>query len=63
MMRQSNSTAIYLRVSQGNGHDTESNSIGNQREMLRRYATDNGFTVYAEYVDDGISGTTFARVI
>jgi DNA invertase Pin-like site-specific DNA recombinase len=29
--------------------------------MLRRYATENKFHIYNEYIDDGISGTTFDR--
>ena len=29
--------------------------------MLQRYAKEHGFAVYSEYVDDGISGTTFER--
>jgi len=29
--------------------------------MLQRYAKEHGFAVYSEYVDDGISGTTFDR--
>ena len=62
MTQQSNSAAIYLRISRNYGGVTGAGSIGNQREMLRRYAKDNGFIVYAEYVDDGISGTTFNGV-
>jgi len=54
-------TAIYCRLSRDDGGDAESNSIGNQREQLTRYAIDHGFAVYGEYIDDGISGTTFDR--
>jgi len=53
--------AIYCRLSRDDGTDSESNSIGNQREMLRRYAKENGFNVYSEYVDDGYTGTDFER--
>ena len=53
--------AIYLRLSRDDGGDAESNSIGNQREMLRKYANENMMLVYDEYVDDGISGTHFER--
>jgi len=56
-----NNVAIYLRISRDDGGDAESNSIGNQREMLRRYAKDNNLAVFSEYADDGISGTTFER--
>jgi DNA invertase Pin-like site-specific DNA recombinase len=59
--QQANNAAIYLRLSRDDGGDAESNSIGTQREMLTRYAKDSGFVLYGEYVDDGISGTTFER--
>ena len=52
---------IYLRLSRDDGGDSESNSITNQREMLLKYASDKGIIVISEYVDDGISGTTFER--
>ena len=61
MKQQANTAAIYLRLSRDDGGDAESNSIGNQREMLRRFAKDNNMKVFSEYVDDGISGTTFER--
>jgi len=54
-------TALYLRLSRDDGGDVESNSIGNQRSILQRYAQDSGFDIIGEYVDDGISGTTFER--
>ena len=53
--------AIYKRLSRDDGGDAESNSIVTQGQMLRRYAKEQGFTVYDEYTDDGISGTTFDR--
>lgn len=54
-------TALYCRLSRDDGVDKESNSIINQREMLKRYAKEHGFPVYDEYIDDGFSGTTFNR--
>jgi DNA invertase Pin-like site-specific DNA recombinase len=60
-MRRQNSAAIYLRLSRDDGGDAESNSIQNQRTLLQNYALEHGFRVFAEYVDDGISGTTFER--
>lgn len=60
MTQQQNRTAIYCRLSRDDG-DGESMSIGNQREMLTKYARDNGFFVYKVYVDDGFSGTNFER--
>jgi DNA invertase Pin-like site-specific DNA recombinase len=56
-----NSAAIYCRLSRDDGFEGESNSIGQQRDMLLKYCIDNGFTVYKIYVDDGYSGTTFER--
>ena len=62
MTKQRNtSAAIYMRLSRDDGNDSESNSIGTQRDMLQRYAKEHGFSVYFEYVDDGVSGTTFER--
>ncbi len=59
--QQQNSAALYLRLSRDDGGDTESNSIGNQRAILQKYARDSGFSVAQEYVDDGFSGATFER--
>lgn len=39
----------------------ESNSITNQKAILKKYAEDNGFSNPVYYVDDGVSGTTFER--
>ncbi|MBS5843540.1 MAG: recombinase family protein [Clostridiales bacterium] len=50
--QQKNRTAIYCRLSVDDG-DGESMSIANQREMLTRYAKENGFFVQKGYVDDG----------
>lgn len=61
MKQQANIAAIYKRLSRDDGGDAESNSIVTQGQMLRRYAKEQGFTVYDEYTDDGISGTTFER--
>ena len=61
MKQRDITAAIYLRLSRDDGSDAESNSIGNQREILNRYATDQGFIVHKEYVDDGWSGTNFER--
>jgi DNA invertase Pin-like site-specific DNA recombinase len=55
------SAAIYCRLSRDDGFEGESNSIGQQRDMLLKYCEDNGFTVHKTYADDGYSGTTFER--
>lgn len=52
---------LYLRLSRDDETAGESASIENQRKMLMDYAARSGFTVVAEYVDDGWSGTNFAR--
>ena len=39
----------------------ESNSITNQKAILKKYAEDNGFHNTIFYVDDGVSGTTWER--
>lgn len=36
-------------------------SIENQKLMLRKFATEQDFTVIDEYIDDGWSGTSFNR--
>lgn len=52
---------LYFRLSQEDERQGESASIDNQRTMLRKYAEEHGFEIYDEYIDDGISGTTFQR--
>ena len=39
----------------------ESESISNQRSILQEFAKENNITICSEYIDDGISGTTFER--
>ncbi|HBC4439908.1 TPA: recombinase family protein [Enterococcus faecalis] len=52
---------MYLRLSREDGDSTESNSISNQRQIIKSYARDNDFKIVAEYVDDGFSGSNFDR--
>ena len=54
-------TALYCRLSQGDMLQGESNSITNQKAILKKYADDNGFHNTIFYVDDGVSGTTWER--
>ncbi len=54
-------TALYCRLSQDDGREGESNSISNQRTILTEFAKKNGFRNLQYFVDDGVSGTTFAR--
>ena len=52
---------LYFRLSQEDERQGESVSIDNQRSMLRKYAEEHGFEIHDEYIDDGVSGTTFQR--
>ena len=52
---------LYFRLSQEDERQGESVSIDNQRSMLRKYAEEHGFEIHDEYIDDGVSGTTFDR--
>jgi len=54
-------TALYCRLSQDDGREGESNSISNQKEILLQYAKQHGFLHPEFFIDDGVSGTTFAR--
>lgn len=54
-------TALYCRLSCDDGQEGASGSIKNQQSILEKYAKDNGFKNTRVFVDDGWSGTTFAR--
>ena len=60
-MNQQQITALYLRLSNEDDLEGESNSIQNQRKLLQRYADEHGFTNIRFFVDDGYSGTNFDR--
>ncbi len=59
--------AIYLRLSKEDGDSflsgkQESDSIGNQRELIRHYLKEHPEIIAArEFVDDGYTGTNFDR--
>ena len=53
---------IYLRLSKEDEKLGESGSITNQRAILMDYITKHELEFVSEYVDDGVSGTTFNRV-
>ena len=61
-MRNERITPLYERLSRDDELRGESNSISNQRMMLRQYAAEHGLNVIDEYIDDGWSGTNFAGV-
>ena len=46
---------IYIRLSREDGDKQESESIGNQRLILKRYMQENNLQFIDEYVDDGVS--------
>ncbi len=56
------SVALYARISVENEKKRESDSIGNQIQMLRDFVSeDPDMTVFDIYCDDDISGTDFVR--
>ena len=54
-------TALYCRLSQDDKQEGDSNSIINQKKILKRYAIEHGYQPYVFFVDDGFSGTNFDR--
>ena len=54
-------TALYCRLSRDDDQVGDSNSIVHQKEILGEYAKRQGFVNSIFYVDDGYSGTNFAR--
>ena len=55
---------IYIRLSKEDEEKekySESESIQNQRALLMQYIKENKLNFIAEYVDDGVSGTSFDR--
>jgi len=56
----------YIRLSQEDRdkdkkYESDSESVANQKELLRDYVKKNNFNLVNEYVDDGFSGTDFDR--
>ena len=62
VLNQEEITALYCRLSQDDKQEGDSNSIINQKKILKKYALDRGYTNIQFYIDDGVSGTTFNRV-
>ena len=55
---------IYIRLSQEDKdkkYESDSESVINQKELLRSYVKNNNFNLCGEYVDDGYSGTNVRR--
>ena len=54
--------ALYVRLSREDGDKSESDSIVNQKELLKEFARlEEDIEVFDVYVDDGWSGTNFDR--
>ena len=60
-MKQSKITALYSRLSRDDESHGDSTSIKTQKSILEDFATKNGFTNIAHFVDDGWSGGNFER--
>jgi len=62
-LSQSNNkiTALYCRLSREDELNGESNSIQNQKVLLKEYAESKGYRNCRIFTDDGISGVTFKR--
>ena len=58
-MEQPVRAALYPRVS--TDRQEQERTIQSQIAALRSYARDKGYTIVAEYPDDGFSGATLAR--
>ena len=54
-------TALYCRLSRDDEQSGPSGSILNQKDILEKYAKDNGFKNTRVFIDDGWSGVSFAR--
>lgn len=54
-------TALYCRLSKDDELSNDSNSIINQKKILKNYAEKNHFTNIEFFIDDGFSGTNFDR--
>lgn len=53
--------ALYCRLSRDDNMDCESNSITNQKAILKKVAKEKGYAETLFFVDDGITGTTLDR--
>ena len=62
MPKQTNyNVGIYVRLSKDDERAGESLSIENQKLILTKYCTEQGWNIVDTYVDDGYSGTSFDR--
>lgn len=49
--------ALYMRCST----DMQEMSIPDQRKLLKKYSNEKGYEIIEEFIDEGISGTTFEK--
>lgn len=61
MLQSEKITALYCRLSQDDGNIGESDSIANQKRILKEYADKNNFRNCIFFVDDGFTGSNFER--
>lgn len=59
--KQNNITALYCRLSRDDELQGDRNSIIHQKQILKKYADDNGFLNTEFFVNDGFSDTNFDR--
>ena len=53
--------AAYMRLSREDGDEGESESITNQRAIIREFVRSREYEIKKEYVDDGFTGSNFER--
>lgn len=61
LLIEQKTAALYCRLSRDDEIDGESNSISNQKKLLKKVAAEYGYLQTQIFVDDGISGGTFDR--
>ncbi len=55
------SVGLYIRLSKEDKDNDLSESVMNQKSLLRQYVVENNLDIYDYYIDDGYSGTNFNR--
>ena len=56
------SVGLYIRLSKEDKDNFLSESVVNQKSLLRQYAIENNLEIFDYYIDDGYSGTNFVDV-
>ena len=59
--RKHYNAGLYCRLSKDDIGHGDSVSITSQKALLEKYVSNNHWTVYDTYIDDGYSGTNFDR--